>query len=148
MEIAESHQQMNANPVAPANAGSPSPRCRMPSARRGCARSDMEQHIAISVPKQTWVGAVVFLLAFCLLGLAAAKYQWLYRDYGTHWPLQNRLASAYGAVAFPMIGVVVALTLFVSEMVLRRVWVRWVLFAIFAFVLGYAFRALFWVPVS
>src|SRR5512138_337622 len=58
------------------------------------------------------------------------------------------VASVYGAVAFPVFGVVIALTLFVSEVFLRRVWVRWVLFVVFASIPVYAFQALFLVPVS
>lgn len=104
--------------------------------------------MSISVPKQTWAGATFFLLAFVLLGLAAIRYEPLYRDYGMHWPLHNRLASVYGAVAFPILGIVVALTLFLSEVFLHRNWVRWVLFVVFAIVLAYAFQALLLVPVS
>jgi len=102
----------------------------------------------IRVPKQTCAGAAFFLLAFCLLGLAAVKYEPLYRDYDMHWPLENRLASVYGAVVFPILGVLAALALLLSEVFLHRVWVRWVLFVVFACALAYAFQALLYVPVS
>jgi hypothetical protein len=108
----------------------------------------MDRHKTIRVLNLTWAAAGFFLLAFCLLGFAAAKGEPLYRDYGMHWPLQNRLAAVYGAVLFPVFGVVVALTLLLSEVFLRRVWMRWVLFVVFAFVLVYTFQALFLVPVS
>ena len=108
----------------------------------------MERFMTSRVPKQTWAGASLFLLAFFLLGLAAIKCEPLYRDYGMHWPLQNRLVSLYGAVLFPVLGVVAFLTLLLSEVFFRRVWVRWVLFLIYGFVLVYALQALLLVPVS
>jgi len=93
------------------------------------------------VRRESWATATCFLIAFCWLGFATVRFAPIYRGLELRLPVPTRLVVAYGAVAFPFLGIMAAATLILSSVFLAR-WMQWVWVMLFALLLIWGFRAL------
>ena len=63
----------------------------------------------------SWIIAAIFLLVFCWLGLAAEKFTSFYYGLGVKLPTTTRLVLAYGLVVCPILGIIAAISLVLTD---------------------------------
>ena len=78
---------------------------------------------------------------FCWLGLLAFKCAPVYAGLEDRLPVTTRLATAYGPVACPLLGVLAAMSLICSGVYFRRRWVQQVLIVVLAILVVCVFRS-------
>ena len=101
----------------------------------------MNHRPVMRVRRESWGIAAFFIIAFCWLGFLTFKWAPIFEGL---WrvPTSTRLVVAYGAVAFPLLGIVAAATLILSSMFLAHR-MQWVWILLFTLILIWGFRALF-----
>lgn len=98
----------------------------------------------MQVRAASWIIAAMFLLAFCWLGLAADKFALLFEDMGVAMPTMTGLVSDYGVIACPVLGIIVATSLVLTDK-LRSGPGRWaqpILVTVYAFLAASIFISL------
>ena len=78
---------------------------------------------------KSWAIGAVFLMMFCWLGFAAFKFAPIYNGLEDRLPMTTRLTVTYGPVAFPLFGVVTAVSLVLADVFCQRRWVQWIVIA-------------------
>lgn len=78
------------------------------------------QRATFPMRKRTWVPAALFLMAFYLLRIVSLSFGNLFEGLGIVLPLRMRLVIAYGPIAFPVVGLLTAISLILSERFVRR----------------------------
>jgi len=101
----------------------------------------MKHHARMRVRIESWTTATFFLIVFCWLGFAAVRSAPIYQGLELRMPVATRLVVAYGAVAFPLLGIMAATTFILSSVLLAR-WTQWVWIVLFGFLLIWGFRTL------
>ena len=102
----------------------------------------MKHHNTIRVRRQSWAIAAVLLLAFSWLGFAAVKFAPIYQALEGRLDAGTRFALAYGAVAFPLLGILAAASVILSDLLLQGRAVQWTLIVLFVSLAFWAFQAL------
>jgi hypothetical protein len=103
----------------------------------------MKRHIAITIRKQSWIIAALFLIASCWLGFVAAGFGVLFKGIEMNFPVATRFDVVYGPVAFPLFGIVAATAFILSDVLFRKRWLQVALTASFALLVIWAVRGLF-----
>jgi hypothetical protein len=106
----------------------------------GCCslKAAVKRHIANHIRKQSWAIAALFLIAFCWLGFAAVATRALLKGMEVNLAGSTSFAVAYGPIAFPLIGVVAATALILSDVLVRHRWVQGALAGLFALLIIWA----------
>ncbi len=87
------------------------------------------------VKAQSWIIAALFFAAFSWLGFAAVRFAPIFRgldEVGLHPSSIQRLFLAYGAVACPLLGIMAAVSVILSDALFRRKWLQAALVAALA----------------
>ena len=96
----------------------------------------------IQVRRDSWLLAAAFLIAFCWLGFFTAKLAPIFRGMESMLPAADRLIVACGPIAFPLLGVLAALSFVLSDRFFHRQWTQWALIALYVPVIVWAFSSL------
>ena len=63
----------------------------------------------------SWITAAIFLIVFCWLGHAAEKFAELFEGMGLSMPTMTGMVSDYGMIACPILGIVAATSLILTD---------------------------------
>jgi hypothetical protein len=98
----------------------------------------------MQIRRQSWAIAALFLIAFCWLGFVSVGVGRLFNGLGkVNLPMATRFAVAYGPIAFPIFGIGATVAFIFSEVRGRNPWAQLALTAVFALLIIWAFRGLF-----
>jgi hypothetical protein len=84
----------------------------------------------------------IFLIAFCWLGFASAKFAPIYQGLEDRLPAATRFSATYGWFAYPLFGLVAALAVILADIRFRGPWVWWTVIVVFTMLVLLAFRSL------
>jgi hypothetical protein len=103
----------------------------------------VKRQFAIQIRRSSWAIAALILIAFSLLGFAAVSTRSLYEGLEVHLAFATWFGVTCGPVAFPILGVVAATAIVLSDVLVRYRWVRMILIILFSFLAIWAFEGLF-----
>ena len=89
-----------------------------------------------------WLLAAVFLFAFCFLGLFTSKFAPMFQDMEFVLPATVRLIVVCGPVAFPLLGILAAVSFVLSNVYFRRQWPQLALMLLYGLVILWVFQSL------
>jgi hypothetical protein len=100
------------------------------------------------VRAHSWIFAAPFLLAFSWLGCAALRCRPICEAFPENLPETTKLFSTYGPVACPILGIIAAITLILSDVLLPKRWAKAALILTLVTLLISIVRACLFVPLS
>jgi hypothetical protein len=90
----------------------------------------------------TWAFAALALISFCWLGFAVTKFSTIFQGLRVPLPIDLRLVVTCGPVGLPVLGIVVAGLIILSDVFLRRRWLPTALACVSMIVALMVFRVL------
>ena len=106
--------------------------------RSSLARSSSSVRFPLAVKAQLAYGHIrrlvlpaIFLLGFCWLGFASSKFAPIYHGLEDRLPFTTRFSASYGWIAYPLLGLVAAVTMILADISFQRPWVWWTLIVVF-----------------
>jgi len=89
-----------------------------------------------------WLLAAVFLFAFCFLGFFTSKFAPMFQDMESVLPATVRLIVVCGPVAFPLLGILAAVSFVLSNVYFRRQWPQLALMLLYGLTILWVFQSL------